>query len=437
MAKTYTKQSESGEGGIALVKMLVTRMGFLWHDRRVDHGVDGEVELVDRGRRQPLNRTICVQSKARERFPGEDSHGFHYMCEPDDVDYWLQSVVPVILVCSHPATGEAWWAPVSEIMKDPRQRRSRRITFDKQVDRFDTSAASLLMELSVPPSGGLYVPTTNAHEVLTSNLLAVESFPGTLWATPATVAGNEEAWRVLRQRGVYEGDWMVLDRTLFSFRRTDDEPFSAIVDGTAEAVDSSEWSQAKSADTCRNFVRLLNHTLAEQLHEEVRRHPKRHYLYFRPTDDLYPRRLSTRKSKSGRAVFQGYPTSVDPANARHFRHHALEHQFVRLGRQWFLELAPTYHFTSDGYHDLPWGAELVKGIKRREKNAAVRGLVEMWASYLTGQDTLLGTRDGLPLRFGELEPFAVESGIDERAWKRAERVAPGNVDGALTLFEAS
>ena len=221
---------------------------------------------------------------------------------------------------------------------------------------------------------------------------------------------------------------MILDRTVFSFRRPDEEPFSHIVDGTAEAIDSAEWADAKSSDTYRNFVRLLNQTLSEMHHRELRRHPKRHYLYFRPTEDLSERRLSTGKSKTGRVVFRAYPDEGDPANARHFRHHALDHQFVRLDGHWFLELNPTYHFTTDGYRDLPWGAELVKGMKRREKNNAVRALVDVWARYLRGSDDLFSNQDDAPIRFGELETFDVDRGVDERAWRRPSVASAGRVE---------
>src|SRR4051794_38156669 len=123
MAKKYTKQSESGESGIALIGQRVAAMGYIWHPRRTDHGIDGEIELVDRAERRPMNRTISVQSKARQQFAGEDGERFHYVCDPDDAVYWSEGNVPVILVCSHPKTGQAWWAPVTEILKDPDRRR--------------------------------------------------------------------------------------------------------------------------------------------------------------------------------------------------------------------------------------------------------------------------------------------------------------------------
>ena len=95
------------------------------------------------------------------------------MCDPDDAAYWSEGNVPVILVCSHPKTGEAWWAPVTEILKDPDRRQTRRIDFDKQRDRLDESAASALLDLAAPSSGALYVPAPHRPERLTSNLLSV------------------------------------------------------------------------------------------------------------------------------------------------------------------------------------------------------------------------------------------------------------------------
>jgi hypothetical protein len=325
----------------------------------------------------------------------------------------------VILVCSHPDSGEAWWAPVSEILKDPIRRKSRKV------------------DLAIPLYRGLDATVTKRPELLISNLLLVESFPQTIWATPCTVSGNREAGEVLRRRGVFAADWTVLDRTLFSFRRTDMEPFDSIVDGGAEAIETTEWSQSKSFDTTRNFVRLLNQTLADSLHVDLRRHPKRHYLYFRPTEDLKPRILSTGKSNRGRTVFQSYTDRKDPEKIQHFRHHAVDHQFIRLDGSWYLELNPTYHYTFDGYRDLPWGSELVKGMKSREKNGAVLGLVDMWAYYLIGTDNLFSRRDDSPIRFGALQSFMVDRGIDERSWRRSATDTIADPNPTMTLFEAS
>lgn len=44
MPKKLTRSTIISEAGIALINRRVTEMGFVWHDRRVDAGIDGEIE---------------------------------------------------------------------------------------------------------------------------------------------------------------------------------------------------------------------------------------------------------------------------------------------------------------------------------------------------------------------------------------------------------
>ena len=76
-------------------------------------------------------------------------------------------------------------------------------------------------------------------------------------------------------------------------------------------------------------------------------------------------------------------------------------------------------------------------MKRREKNNAVRALVDVWARYLRGSDDLFSNRDDAPIRFGELETFDVDRGVDERAWQRPSAATPAESNDDATLFEAS
>ena len=432
MPKRYSEEAQTGEAAIALIDRAVTAMGFVWHPRRIDHGIDGEIELVDPATRRPLNRGVLVQSKARRSFAGEDDDGFHYLCEEAELEYWQEAKSPVIVVGSHPERDEAWWAAVTPGLT----MQSRRLHFDKR-DRFDLSAASRLLDLAVPPDEPLYVRSATRRESLTSNLLAVDHLPPTIWAGPAIVGDNREANQLLRDQKVFAKDWTVHDRTLFCFREPD-EGLRRLIDGVAEAIDASEWADAKSPDTVRLFVRLLNQTLADTHHRELRRHPKRHYLYFRATTDLAPRVISTGRSTRGRTVFQQYTNPRNADAAAYYRHHAVDAQFVRLDGAWYLELNPTYHFTLDGHRDLPWGADLVAGMKRRERNSAVSALVRMWATHLSRGNDLFVARDDAPIRFGNLVAFDVEDGLDESAWNGTEPPPTDDTDPAApTLFEAS
>jgi hypothetical protein len=158
MRKKVAKSTITGEQGIALIHRRVLEMGFVWHQRSVDAGIDGEIELRDPVSEAALNRFILVQSKASDRlFPGETQDAFHYVCSDRDIEYWLSGNAPVILVCSHPASQEAWWVSLKEWFSDPARRTARRVDFDKRTQRFDKASAQALMHLAVPAGSGLYL----------------------------------------------------------------------------------------------------------------------------------------------------------------------------------------------------------------------------------------------------------------------------------------
>src|SRR5262249_7581022 len=111
--KKVTRQTLVGEAGIALIHKRVTEMGFLLHPRRVDHGIDGHIDLVDPGTREVLNLVLLVQSKASGLpFAYETDVSFQYTCDENDLNYWLSGNAPVILILSHPERDEAWWVDV-------------------------------------------------------------------------------------------------------------------------------------------------------------------------------------------------------------------------------------------------------------------------------------------------------------------------------------
>jgi hypothetical protein len=111
-------------------------MGFVWHERNTDAGIDGEIELRNPVTGEVANRFILIQSKAsNRRFSGENDRSFHFICEPTDVTYWMGAEEPVLLVCSHPEAGQAWWMHVQGWFSDPAHRASGRIDFDKSTQR--------------------------------------------------------------------------------------------------------------------------------------------------------------------------------------------------------------------------------------------------------------------------------------------------------------
>ena len=88
--KTMTRQTLIGEKGIELITRRCLQMGYLFHPRRVDHGIDGHIDLVEAETGAVLNLTLLVQSKTQDRpFQGENADAFRHLCDQRDLDIRL------------------------------------------------------------------------------------------------------------------------------------------------------------------------------------------------------------------------------------------------------------------------------------------------------------------------------------------------------------
>lgn len=118
--KQVSRSAHIGDAGIALIHQRVSAMDHVWHERTVDAGINGTIELRDPATGEVSNCPFQVQSKASDNdFPGETADRFHYDCDERDLDYWMKSSMPVLLVCSHPKRGEAWWAHIQPTSRIP------------------------------------------------------------------------------------------------------------------------------------------------------------------------------------------------------------------------------------------------------------------------------------------------------------------------------
>lgn len=440
MPKQYTVNEQTERMGIALCYRVVSEMGHIWNEKKVDHGVDGEIELVDPTERSALNRVLWVQSKAQRsdnKFLREDDRSFAYRCRAVDIEYWLSGTAPVLLVCSHPDTGEAWFKDVRAAFSNPARRRDRLVEFDKREDRFDASVGRRLLELGVPKETGIYLRPPPRPETLTTNLLQVEHLADSVYCAPTKARGRGDAITRLVSAGHTPASDIVLrDGLVYSFRRLDEPPLDALVDGPPDRLAVDELETSKSEDDQRLLVWIMNGTLRELTFKELRFHPERHYLYFRSTPNLRELKIKAGPHSRGRVVFRRYEPAEGATWTAYYRHLAVDARFVSLDGDWYLALNPTYHFTSDGREDCSFSPVLTKGIKQQEGHEAVRSTVKFWAHYLAESPGLFSGPPDPRLRFGRLATVDVAQGIDDSAWKpprRAAEQAAGQADD-LRLF---
>ncbi|MFJ6944170.1 DUF4365 domain-containing protein [Streptomyces wuyuanensis] len=447
--KKIGKSSHIGDSGVALIHQMINSMGFVWHERAgtLDAGIDGEIELRDPSTGEVANRLILVQSKASDRpFPGESERGFHYLCKQEDVDYWMSADNPVLLVCSHPQSGEAWWMHIQSWFADPGHRASGRIDFDKHTQRFGQDAAYRLLSLA-DPHGRAHVPVAErGEEVLTTNLLRL-TVPNLIYGAPTSYTDPRDV--VVRQRESGDPnvrhDFILRGGRIYSWLPPEATALRHVTNGPTDAVGSDEWS----SDPLRQrwLVQLLNYALQRDVDSDCGWHRGRKIVYFRATPDLKPRHIRGASGRQ-RLVFHPKFKKRAPDQVSYCKHAALEWQFLFIDGDWYCSLTPTFHYTRDGYRDSLYLSEYLTGIKRLDRNPAVHGQTQMWATYLHGEDGVLDPRDTI-LDYGNLVTLTADRTIDDAAWLDDPRKtdadgvdasqnapeAENAIDSELALFE--
>ena len=206
---------------------------------------------------------------------------------------------------------------------------------------------------------------------------------------------------------------------VYSLARPERSGLGDFLDGGYETIDTIEWAESKDIDTLSMFADLLRQALLQQEHQKLWYHSKKRLFVFKaPRDDSDALRVKVVTSKPGRKVFQRYFKDDQRTQPKDCRQYAAALRFVHTDEGWTLEITPTYHFTFDGRRELPWGEDRLKGMKKIEKNPAVRGLVRFWAEYLA-RPPELGDADR-SLQFGNLVTLGVETGIKDKDWNPAK-----------------
>src|SRR5690606_29007157 len=178
----------------------------------------------------------------------------------------------------------------------------------------------------------------------------------------------------------------------------------------------------------------LNRCLRAKLSAmHVRYDAKENYYHFTATRDLAPRRIRYRSMQqmTAREVFKPYRTTKGDRILEYYRHNAFHGRFRRYEGSWYLQIDPTYRFTTDGRTIHPNARNLLSGIRKLERNQAVLNHVVMWVSLLQDPDTqdLFAPRAYPHLGFGDLVALESPVGIPDKLWAASES-AENAQDGA-------
>lgn len=427
--KRIRQQSITGLRGMTLVQDILLEIGFVVYPTGdVEAGTDAFMEIRDTDTGDVTNLIIQIQSKATQgSFESETDTSFVFRCDQEDLNYWLMGNVPFVLVVSRPSTREAYWMSIKDYFNTSEKRKTRKIIFDKQRDRFDASCKDALIRLAMPADAGLYFAPPIKHETLYSNLLKVAYYPEHLYVTQTPYRKAEDLRAELKARNILgENEWILKNKSIYSFNDLDRNPWTTFCEtGTLEKHDSKEWALSEDPDRRRDFVQLLKHCLRAKARTlDLWWSKDQRCYFFKPTDDLSTRSLPYKSitNETSRDVFRAYYKLNKPDEIAFYRHSAFKSAFNRYEGEWYLEITPTYYFTRDGKTPDGFYEERLKKMKEIEDNPAVLGQVVMWAQYLSkhGEGDLFNLPYPL-LRFGALETFEVEVGINDKSWLPREK----------------
>lgn len=417
MSKFVSEQQILSERGVALVSARIHEMGFIWRASATsDAGIDGHVELRDPGSGAATNELVLVQVKSTKKPANETATTFDLRVEKRDLEYWLRGNVPVILIVAIPDRGFAYWLSVRHRAYDEQGKLRLVQRFDKSHDILEVGARESLVQLVRNARPGYYEAPRPLRETLVSNLLPVQKLPPRLYVAPTEHRTRQAVFKILKESGQpYGPEWLLTDRTIVSAHDLTERPYSLVCD--AGAVDDfavEEWSNSSDEARVRDFVQLLNACLREKTKDFLLYHHERptDCLYFRPATAGIARVVGyhAAKNKTTREVVM--VKKRKDGSISFVRHNAIKWRFFAWEAQWFLEITPTYFFTTDGTRPLRWYEDLLKGIKRLENNGAVLGQFQMWAALLREDGNMIESPYPL-LGLGKPITFDVDFGFNE------------------------
>jgi hypothetical protein len=420
--KKLSEQQIIGQQGVHLLSGRLLSVGLSFQPSGpLDAGIDGFLELRDPSTGEVRAQWITAQLKTRKQgsFSEETDESFGFICELKDLDYWLGSNVPVVLFVARLSDERIFWKPVHSWFADPERRRTRKVVFDKSTDVLNGAAlpgfAATVASFATP---GRIVPSTRSAETLNSNLLKV-SFPDRMHVAETTLDYAEIRESLVEGYGSPPVDWVLHGKRIYSFHDISMPPFRDVIEeGSEDTIATRGWIDSDGDVTRRLFVQLLNRTLSEMVHEPLAFWRDKRYLFFKLGRGKQTRSFSYRsfENQTSRKVVKVYKRDGE-SKPSYFRHDAFHPNFVRVGGDWYLAIEPTYHFTSDGYHEFRYASERMSGVKRLETNQSVRGHIGMWTAFLVRQPDLL-RKD--PLVFEALPGLPLPFGVPDDLWRETE-----------------
>lgn len=133
----------------------------------------------------------------------------------------------------------------------------------------------------------------------------------------------------------------------------------------------------------------------------------------------------------------------EPNPLLHHKHFGFYNQFLRVGNQWYLMLAPDWFFSFDGYKPSFYDADNAAWVKRHETNQSVFNHVRFLTEFLKREKSANLFEEARPYRFltfGQLLRQGGAPQITDKDWlpneskSKQKRIKAAESDETLNLF---
>lgn len=114
MPKKVTSSATQDRKGVAAIQRAVTtELGWIFREQPTeDYGIDAQIELVESG--AATGRLIAAQIKSgTSYFSNAHPDGWWFRLDKDDLEYWLDHALPVLVLLYNPETDRAYWEAVN------------------------------------------------------------------------------------------------------------------------------------------------------------------------------------------------------------------------------------------------------------------------------------------------------------------------------------
>ncbi|MDD3179560.1 MAG: DUF4365 domain-containing protein [Opitutaceae bacterium] len=422
MSKTSDPKLLRHEEARHALARLVMRMGFSWNDHHVEYGIDAFVELADPSTHKALGAFVGVQVKTVQHFDAESDTEFSYYVSEADLNYWLASRMPVLLVVGRPSDDRFYGVHVQAYFTAQRPG-TRTVRFNKATDQFNSSEIwqRRLLDVGKGFTRGLAFSPQTEPETIVSNLLHV-TLPDIVYTSPTKFrVGKEVAAKLKGTPAGYFTEYILKDEQLWSPVNLADPVLCSALgeEVTVRRMPFDELAFNEDRAKRRYAVELLEYCLSARLRRlSVFWSKDAEMYFFRPKHSPTDRMTIEVATETGPST-QGiaFPAFRDGKIVR-CRHVALVADFVSIGDQYYLQLNPTCLFTKDGSELHPRHEELLQNLKIMQKQHDYHRSLFLWRTLLTRPGDLVEP-EYPHLSFGDFLRVKSPVSIADDAWRKA------------------